>query len=78
MEKLNLNYSFKNIPIPGNKSYQVRLIEKILKRIRSKAPFFLNFQTKLKSRIMSKQLMASNRDSTSNKTPDIEDFEKAF
>ena len=29
MEKLNLNYSFKNVPIPGNKSYQVRLIEKI-------------------------------------------------
>ena len=28
MEKLNLNYSLKNIPIPDNVSYQVKLIEK--------------------------------------------------
>ena len=29
MEKLNLNYSLRNIPIPDKLSYQVKLIEKI-------------------------------------------------
>ena len=45
MEKLNLNYSLKNIPITDNISYQVKLIEKIesvLKRMRWRAHFFLN------------------------------------
>lgn len=44
MEKLNFNYSMKNIPIPSNKSYKLKLVEKIelvVKRIRWKAYFFL-------------------------------------
>ena len=44
MEKLNLNYSSKYIPIPDNLSYQVKFIEKlesVLKIIRYKAHFFL-------------------------------------
>ena len=45
MEKLNLNYSLKNIPIPPRLTYKTILIEKIesaLKRMRWKAHFFLN------------------------------------
>ena len=29
MEKLDINYSLKNIPIPSNNSYLIKLIEKI-------------------------------------------------
>lgn len=45
MEKLNLGYSTKNIPIPSEKDYLRRLIEKteqFLRRMRWKAHFFLN------------------------------------
>ena len=45
MEKINLNYSQKNIPIPPKKSYQLELISKIesvIKRMRWRAHFFLN------------------------------------
>ena len=78
MEKLNLNYPLKNIPIPDNLPYQVRLIEKleiVLKRICWKALFFLNQSKKqdnvkttygFKSRLHPQQL------------PNLEDFEKAF
>ena len=31
MEKLDINYSLNNIPIPSNNSYLVKLIEKIRK-----------------------------------------------
>ena len=44
MKSHNFNYSLKNIPIPGNNSYRLLLIEKIesfLKRLRWKAHFFL-------------------------------------
>ena len=49
MEKLNYNYSFKNIPTPTRMSYQLALIEKIesvIKRMRWKAHFFLNGDNK--------------------------------
>ena len=45
MEKLNYNYSFKNIPTSTKTSYQLALIEKIesaIKRMWWKADFFLN------------------------------------
>ena len=45
MEKLNYNYSFKNIPTPTRASYQLTLTEKIesvIKRMLWKAHFFLN------------------------------------
>ena len=45
MEKINFNYSLKNIPIPSKTSYELKLIEKIesvIKRIRWKAFFHLN------------------------------------
>ena len=45
MEKINYNYLLKNIPIPRNTSYQLKLIEKVesvIKRMRWKAHFFLN------------------------------------
>ena len=49
MEKLNYNYSFKNIPTPTKTSYQLTLIEKmesVIKRMRWKAHFFLNGDNK--------------------------------
>ena len=45
MEKLNYNYSFKNIPTPTNTSYQLAIIEKLenaIKGMRWKAHSFLN------------------------------------
>ena len=44
MEKLDIDYSLKNIPIPSNESYLMKLIEKIesvVKRMRWRAHFFL-------------------------------------
>ena len=44
MEKINFNYSLKNIPTPSRSSYQLKLIDKIesvIKRMRWKAFFFL-------------------------------------
>ena len=44
MEKLDIDYSLKNIPIPSNESYLIKLIEKIesvVKRMRWRAHFFL-------------------------------------
>ena len=43
MERTNLNYSIKNIPIASERNYKMRLIEKIeavIKRMRWKAIFF--------------------------------------
>ncbi len=48
MEKLNFDYSVKNIPIPSRNDYLQRLIEKteqFLRRMRWKAFFFLNPDT---------------------------------
>ena len=45
MEKLNFGYSLENIPTPGEKSYKLRLIEKIeifIKKMRWRAIFFIN------------------------------------
>ena len=45
MEKINFNYSLKNIPTPTKTSYQLMLMEKIesvIKRMRWKAHFYLN------------------------------------
>ena len=45
MDKVNLGYSTKNIPIPGKKDYLTRLIssaEKVIRSIRWKTFFFLN------------------------------------
>ena len=49
MEKLKFNYSLKNIPIPPNESYKLKLVEKmelVVKRMRWKAHFFLEEQKK--------------------------------
>ena len=48
MEKFNISYSTKNIPLPSRKDYLQRLIEKteqFLRRMRWKAHFFLNPET---------------------------------
>ena len=45
MEKINLRYSIKNISIPSEKEYKLKLIEKtesFLKKMRWKAFFFIN------------------------------------
>ena len=45
MEKLNFGYSLKNIPTPDEKSYKLRLLEKIeifIKKMRWIAIFFIN------------------------------------
>lgn len=45
MEKINLGYSVKNIPIPSERTYLLQLLEKIeavIKRMRWKATFFLS------------------------------------
>ena len=45
MEKINFNYSLKNIPVPSKSSYKLKLIDKIenvIKRMRWKAQFFIN------------------------------------
>ena len=47
MEKINLNYSTKNIPLPPRNEYMKRLIEKtehFLRRLRWKAHFFLSVE----------------------------------
>ena len=44
MEKLNFGYSLKNIPTPDEKSYKLRLLEKInkfIKQMRWRAIFFI-------------------------------------
>ena len=49
MEKLNYNYSFKNIPTPTKMSHQLALIEKIesiIKTMRWKTHFLLNGDNK--------------------------------
>ena len=43
MERLSFDYSLKKTPLPGKRSYKLKLIEKIesvLKRMRWKAHFF--------------------------------------
>ena len=48
MEKINFNYSLKNIPTPAKTSYQLMLMEKIesvIKRMRWKAHFYLKKDT---------------------------------
>lgn len=53
MEKVNFNYSMKNIPIPSNSEYTKRLIEKteqVIKRMRWKAFFHLYPDTANKSK----------------------------
>ena len=43
MEKLQFDYSYKNIPLPSNRSYKLQLIEKVemvIKRMRWKAYFY--------------------------------------
>ena len=50
MEKLNFNYSLKNIPIPDKKSYLIKLVDKIesvVKRMRWKAYFYLQRESDL-------------------------------
>ena len=45
MERISVNYSLKNIPVPPPPSYKLKLIEKIesvIKRMRWKANFYLN------------------------------------
>ena len=45
MEKINFNYSLKNIPIPSPSTYKMKLIEKVgsvIKRMRWKAHFYLS------------------------------------
>ena len=45
MEKINLGYSIKNIPIPNERTYLLQLVEKIeavIKRMRWKAAFFIS------------------------------------
>ena len=45
MEKINFNYSLKNIPVPSKSSYKLKLIDKIenvIECMRWKAHFFLN------------------------------------
>ena len=47
MEKSEMKYSLKNIPIPSKKSYQLNLIDKIessVKRMRWRAFYYLNQQ----------------------------------
>ena len=49
MEKLNYNYSFKNVPTPTKMSHQLALIEKIesvIKTMRWKVHFLLNGDNK--------------------------------
>ena len=45
MEKINLNYSLKNISAPSKSSYKLKLIDKIetvIKCMRWKSQFFIN------------------------------------
>ena len=45
MEKVNFGYSLNNIPTPNERTYKLRLIEKIelfIKKLRWKAIFFIN------------------------------------
>ena len=49
MEKLNFGYSLKNIPTPNERTYKLKLTEKIellIKNMRWKAIFFTNRNSK--------------------------------
>ena len=62
MEKLSYDYSLKDIPMPSESSYRIKLVENIesvLRRMRWKAWFLLKEQCTTKP---SKKLMDSNQD----------------
>jgi len=55
MEKINLNYSTKNIPLPSRNEYMKRLIKKtehFLRRLRWKAHYFLHGQEETSNKEM--------------------------
>ena len=87
MEKFNLNYSLKNIPIPSEKQYKLQMIEKIeavIKRMRWKAIIFENQQKHVKldenKTTKVRQDFVNNYGFKSNKCPapviQLERFEK--
>ena len=63
MEKVNFNYSIKNIPIPDERTYKIILVEKIeavLKRMRWKALFFNRKDDDNKTEIQTYGLKSDN------------------
>ena len=78
MEKFNINYSLKNIPIPSNESHLIKLIEKIesvVKRMRWRAHFFL--QVKHESDIR-KENFGFKSENTPPQCEHMEAFKKEF
>jgi len=76
MEKTNLHYSTKNIPIASNREYTMKLIEKIeavIRRMRWKAIFFEPDDKQEDKKIETYGLKTT---STPQQVPELIDFEK--
>ena len=75
MEKTNLHYSIKNIPIASERNYKMKLIEKIeafIKRMRWKAIFFeSDDEEEVKN-----ENYGLKTDNTPQQVPELIDFEK--
>ena len=70
MEATQFDYSTKNIPVPSEKDYSKKLIEKteqLWKRMRWKAPFYLNPQNEHKT----KETYGFNSKTTPSQVPEL-------
>ena len=77
-KKLDINYSLKNIPIPSNESYLIKLIEKIesvVNRICWRAHFFLQEKHESDIQIEDFKLQSKN---TPPQREHMETFENEF
>ena len=74
MDKVNLGYSTKNIPIPGKKDYLTRLIssaERIIRAVRWKTFFYLNPEAKVEK----KQTFGFGTTKIPKFIPELKEFE---
>ena len=74
MEKVNLSYSTKNIPIPSRKQYKISLINKtkvFLRNLRWRAHFFLHSPKKENN----KNNFGFKSDKSAPQVPQLKEFE---
>lgn len=77
MEKLHIDYSYKNIPTPSERTFQLQLIEKVklvIKRMRWKAHFFDTTKNDSDNNNDNKQIPETYGLKTLNCPPQINDF----
>lgn len=79
MEKINFNYSLKNIPIPSKKEYKLKLMEKIesvIKRMRWKAHFFINGDSDENNDTSNKNTFGFKSKKYPSQSKELESFER--